>query len=91
MNSYSADASAYHPVYAYANVFAYAHVSAYPQASAYSHAPAYAYACAPKLITELSRLLCFATYFVNSYRLAVIQFEHYLRFMSYALFLLPII
>jgi hypothetical protein len=55
-----------HPVYAYANASAFSHASAYPSyASAYSHALAYAYAC-PKVIIELSRLFCLATYFVNS-------------------------
>jgi hypothetical protein len=53
-------------VYAYANASGFSHASAYPSyASAYSHALAYAYAC-PKVIIELSRLFCLATYFVNS-------------------------
>ena len=55
-----------HPVYAYANASAFSHASAYPNnAFAYSRALAYAYAC-PKVIIELSRLFCLASYFVKS-------------------------
>jgi len=49
------------------------HASAYPSnAFAYSHALAYADAC-PKVIIELSRLFCLATYFVNSKWLATVH------------------
>ena len=72
IHNYSANAYAYHPVYAYANASTYAH--AYAHASAYSRAPGPLPMLTPVSTSSLN-YFGLATYFANPHRLAIVQFE----------------